>query len=142
MCDLLPVINLKEINPTLSDNNLRILSERLAAFDNIPFPRVGDYIRLPCGDLRRFTHDWAGGLQTTVQRDKDHYSASFYLSSDGYVSFSGSLDSVIKRDNIHRTDKTKIGGFWFFSDDQVRAHNGVQVCLPCRVYECREGGDV
>jgi hypothetical protein len=138
MCDLLPVADLKEINPTLSDNNLRILSERLAAFDTITSPRVGDYIRLQDGDLRRFTHDWADGLQTTVQRGKDHYSASFYLSGNGYADFSGSLDPVINRDKIHGTSETEIGGFWFFSDDQVRAHNGVQVRIPCRVYEYRE----
>lgn len=94
-------------------------------------PRVGDFVRMPDGELRRFTHEWDDGFQTTIRANVD---TSFYLGRDGRVSFSGSLDRTIARERIEATDETKDGRFWFFHHGEVGAHRGVDAMTPCRVY--------
>jgi hypothetical protein len=97
-------------------------------------PQVGDYVLFPePGGQReeRIAHDWGPeiGFQTTRET-----SGSFYL-GDGYASFSGGLEpGIVPGASLADTGGTREGGFWFFSGDYRRAHNGVDVLAPCRVY--------
>ena len=109
-----------------------ILEKRIAKRRNLVGPLVGDFVRLTNGDMRRFTHDWGDDIQITIAENCD---SSFHLSNDGSSDFSGSLDSAILKIQIKSTDEFKDGSFWFFSHCEVKAHNGVHVMVPCRVYE-------
>lgn len=119
---------------TFDERDQQIRDERLSVWDKIEGPRVGDWVILPDGDYRRFTHDWGDGMQTTVRKDKGHYNASFYFGK-GYMEFSGSLDPSIKKDCLTLTDETKAGSIWFFHHGEVGAHRGVYSEVPCRVYK-------
>lgn len=123
------------MRPEFDDRDAELRARYLAAWDRIEGPRVGDYVDLPDGSRRKFTHDWGDGLQTTCgPRHPCHGDTSFYL-GDGYTSFSGSLDPAIPRDKIQATDEVADGRFWFFHHGHTQAHNGVYFSVPCRVFK-------
>lgn len=110
-----------------------ILRERYNAFNERPGPRVGDYVRFPDGEVRRFTHDWEEyGLQTNTPKFGP---GSFYFSAAGYCDYSGALDPCVKREALTLTDETQDGSVWFFHHDYRTAGGGVTALIPCRVYE-------
>lgn len=112
----------------------QILAIRERAFNEMPGPRVGDFLRVPEGVLR-FTHDWGDAIQTTVRPSHPcNGDGSFYL-AEGNVSFSGSLDSSISKELLRDTGETLEGSFWFFHHDFWGAGNGVYFRIPCRVFE-------
>lgn len=111
-----------------------ILAERIAEWGKIAGPRVGDFCELADGTVRRFTHDWGDSLQTTC--GTGHPCAgdvSFYFGK-GYMSFSGSLDSSIPKEQFSSVNEMREGSAWFFHHDWAKAHNGVYFKVPCRVY--------
>ncbi len=105
-----------------------IIGKLSALRDKIAGPRVGDYVRFPCGKLERFSYNWGDGLQTSP-------GGSFHLCSNGKASFSGGLNPSTPRDNLTLTDEMKPGGFWIFHHDIAGAFRGVDFDLPCRVFE-------
>lgn len=112
-----------------------ILEQREREFNLVDGPRVGDFLRTPEG-LLRFTHDWGDTIQTTVgPRHPCRGDASFFLSNDGHVSFSGSLDPGIDKSQLKDTGEIEEGYFWFFHHNEYRAHNGVTFKIRCRVFE-------
>jgi hypothetical protein len=125
------------MEPFFDARDAELLDERQAAWEKRGEPRVGDFVTMPDGELRRFTHDWGAehGIQTTWKGE----SGSFYLSGNGYASYSGGLEPAIPFSRIKPTDEVRDGWFWFFHHNDQRAHNGVHVTLPCRVY--RVDGD-
>lgn len=112
------------------------LADRAKARESLTGPLVGDYVVMPDGTLRRFTHDWGDEIQTTVKGFQ--YDASFHIGRDGYMSFSGSLDRGVPKDRLTLTGEVKDGSCWFFSHDYAEGGNGVRVTLPCRVYKLNE----
>ncbi len=90
-------------------------------------PRVGDFALFPDGHEERFSHDWGDGLQTSR-------GGSWYLSIEGYASFSGGLNPMIPNARIEATDERRAGAFWFFDRAWPRAHSAVYVSVECRVY--------
>lgn len=87
--------------------------------------------------MLRFTHDWGDSIQTTVgAKHPCHGDASFYL-SDGYASFSGSLDPAINKARLRDTGEMLEGSFWFFHHNFAGAGRGVYFRIPCRVFELR-----
>lgn len=112
-------------------NNLKILAEREAAFNSHEGPRVGDYVHMLDGTLQRFSHDWGKDIQTTDGR----FGTSFYLDRAGYAEFSGGLNPAILKSKLRLTPETMLGHFWFFSNNEVKAHNGITVNIPCRVFK-------
>jgi hypothetical protein len=122
------------MRPEFDARDAGILAEREQLFNQNQGPRVGDFLRVPDGVLR-FTHDWGDSIQTTVGAKHPCYGdGSFYL-SDGYASFSGSLDPAIDKTKLRDTGETLEGSFWFFHHNQACAENGVYFKLPCRVFE-------
>lgn len=123
---------LEERNPSLDDRDLKILKDRVGARNQRQGPRLGDFVYMVQTDkMLRFTHDWGGDIQTTLHG----LSGSFYLTSSGGASYSGSLDSAIPKNKLKLISGEKPWGpFWFFRGDHARAHNGVTVQVPCRLY--------
>jgi hypothetical protein len=125
------------MRPEFDDRDREILKEREQLFNDVQGPRVGDFLRVPNGMLR-LTHDWGDSIQTTVSaKHPCHGDASFYL-SDGYASFSGSLDPAIPKDSLRDTGETAEGSFWFFHHDFAGADRGVHFRIPCRIFERTE----
>jgi len=129
----------------LDARDQEILAQRVAILaGRHEDPIVGDFVRMLDGTLRRFTHRWSEGLQTTVPtlREGAEPGGSFYL-GHGYVSYSGSLDSTVPLTQLELTNETRPGWVWFFHHDHHTAffhhdhhtaHNGVDVPVEFRVY--------
>lgn len=122
---------------TFDERDAEILHKRETAFNLVSGPRVGDFLRTADGMLR-FTHDWGDSIQTTVRAKHPCYGdASFYL-SEGYASFSGSLDPAIDKKSLRDTGEIMQGSFWFFHHDSAGADRGVSCAIACRVFEIAE----
>jgi hypothetical protein len=114
----------RRIEPDEIDHE--IATKRIEAYDNCDKPRVGDFVIMPDGKYERFSYAWNDGIQTC-------HEGSFYL-GNGYASMSGSLNPCVPYEKLERTDKKKIGNFWFFHHDYHTSHNGIGVQIVCRVY--------
>lgn len=115
---------------TLDSRDQLIRQERLEALDDVAGPRVGDFVMFPDGPLRRISHIWDDGVQTSD-------GGSWYL-GHGYVSFSGSLFGVTAHNQLVRTRCFEPAPVWFFHHDYHTAHNAVHTTLPFRVYKATE----
>jgi hypothetical protein len=123
--------------PKFDDRDFDIMVEREVAWNEIKGPRVGDFVILPDGTERRFSHHWGESIQTSG-------GGSFYLGK-GYVSFSGELHPAIPIDRFERDrGEHRMGSFWFFHHDFHGANRGVERQLLCRVFRVRpsEGANV
>lgn len=118
---------------TFDDGDSEILKARIAEWELVPGPRVGDFCQLADGTTRRFTHDWGDSLQISCVGDCGG-DQSFYFGG-GYMSFSGSLDSAIPTEQFASVNEVREGGAWFFHHDFAGAGRGVHFKVPCRVYE-------
>jgi len=110
--------------------NANILAARQAKLDDATSPVCGDYVVFADGVTRRISHVWDDGVQTS-----DAGRGSWYL-GDGYVSFSGSLYHLVRTETLTRTDEQRAGRCWFFKDNWMEAHNGIDVVARFRVYSC------
>jgi hypothetical protein len=118
--------------PEPDDIDQALLDARMARYIANEGPAVGDLVIFPDGEYRRFIHNWGDSIQTTCKTPA--HGTSFYLTSDGYMSFSGGLDPAIPKADIVRVDECKPGLIWFFHHDESKAHNSVNAEIPCRVY--------
>jgi hypothetical protein len=126
------------MRPKFDAQDAAILENRERLFNLVDGPRVGDFLKVGDGQFLRFTHDWDDSIQTTVHaKHPCHGDASFYL-SDGYASFSGSLDPSIPKDQLHDTGEKQEGSFWFFHHNHACASNGVYFRIKCRIFERHE----
>jgi hypothetical protein len=124
------------MRPQFDNIDAEILAKKEILFNELPGPRVGDFLRTPEGYLR-FTHDWDDAIQTTVKASHPcHGDASFYL-SEGSVSFSGSLAPAIDKTLLQDTGEKMDGSFWFFHHNSAGAERGVYCKIPCRVFEVK-----
>jgi hypothetical protein len=129
------------MNCEFDSRDAEILTKCEQAFKQVDGPRVGDFLRTADGFLR-FTHDWGDDIQTTVKASHPcHGDASFYL-SDGYASFSGSLDPAISKSKLRDTGEGIEGSFWFFHHGFAGAGRGVYFRIRCRVFEMLESEDL
>ena len=118
-------------NPNIDSKDRVILIQRWTKRDEIQGPRVGDFVEMPDGTLRRFTYDWGEDIQTTTATFGE---GSHYLCDTGGVSYSGALDQAIPKNDLTLIEGEHLGRFWFFHHDVHVGHNGVDVVLPCRLY--------
>lgn len=122
-----------------------ILRERVAAYNTVEGPRVGDFVRFADGVERRISYIWdegAGdGFWVTPgprRMQTSHPGAGFYL-GNGYVSMgNGSLFRAVPESTLTDTGEVQAGQVWFFHHDHMTAHNGVYATIPHRVYACTE----
>jgi hypothetical protein len=127
------------MRPKFDERDQEILDKRLEKWNQIDGPRVGDFIRMLDGSVRRFAHKWDDSIQPTSSEGN---SESFYLPGGG-ASYSGGLDPAIPLENIKparvfvkgiHEDETKYGRFWFFHHGYPRANNAVYFQVSCRVF--------
>lgn len=123
------------MRPQFDELDAQILQARIAEWQRVEGPRVGDFVKLRDGSLRRFTHDWGADIQTTCGDSHPCAADQRYYFGGSFMEFSGSLDSAIPKHALHDTGETREGSAWFFHHDHRQAHNGVSVVVPCRVYE-------
>lgn len=107
-----------------------ILQDRLAKWSSGKGPRVGDWCIMLDGTVRRFSHDWGDQIQTT----HPEFGIGSFFFGNGYMSYSGSLDSAIAKNLLVDTGEEKDGRAWFFHHDFWGAHRGVEFNIPCKVY--------
>jgi len=123
------LVEVPEDNRHLDDENQLIAAEILANWNaQTGKPRVGDFLRFPDGSMKRFCNDTGDGQQLTK-------GGSFSIGRNGGVSYSGGLESPMMWERFKPTEETTKGRFWFFSHDRAGAGRGVDVFLPCRIYE-------
>lgn len=115
--------------------DIELLVERRRQWNLRAGPRVGDYVEMLDGSLRRLTHDWGDGIQTTVPpRHPCYGDSSFYICQNGTLSFSGSLGERVQVSALIDTGRTLRGSVWFFHHDVPAAGAGVSGDVVCRVY--------
>lgn len=124
----------------LEEKNQTLLTQKLEQFNKRSGVRVGDYVRLPTIDKRqneytRITHVWSETAQTGG-------GGSYFIGDSGCLEYSGGLDSGLALDALVLSGETKQGAVWFFSGDEVRAHNGVTLLADMRVFTVKAGADV
>jgi hypothetical protein len=90
---------------------------------------------MPNGETTRFTHDWGDSIQT------GGCGSGFYL-GEGYISYSGGLDSGVKTSDLKPTDEKMKGWIWIFDKDIWGAGRGVDFEIDFRVFELIEGADL
>lgn len=112
----------------LDDRDKAILAMRVAAFDPMDCPRVGDYVDFADGVTRQISYVWPDDVQTSD-------GGSFYL-GEGYMSFSGSLYTSVPTETLTLTESTRKASAWFFRHDYWAAQNGVHVPVLMRVWMC------
>lgn len=118
-------------NEHLDDRNRGIASEIEAARETFTGqPRVGDFVRLPDGRMKRCASETGYGMQLCD-------GGSFSITTGGRASMSGSLDPSQLWEYFCDTGETQPGRFWFFSHGIAGAGRGVDVYLPCRVYDLK-----
>ena len=114
--------------PEFDERDAAIVAARVEALNAHEGPRVGDFVHMPDGTLRRFTYDWDDRIQTT---DPVFPSRGFYL-GNGYVSYSGALDPSIPKDQLTDTGETRPGQVWVFHHDSHQRDYGVDATVDFR----------
>lgn len=117
-------------------NNQALIASRQAARQKLSGARLGDFVKTAEGKYLRLTKDYKDRIQTT--KPSIDGGGSFYLNSDGTCSYSGCLDYPTSKERLRPTDEARDGVFWFFSNNEARAHNGMHFRLPCRVFDLVE----
>lgn len=115
------------LTPQLDDRDRDLFTARAESYDRIGGPRVGDYVEFADGVIRRVSHVWDDGVQTSD-------GGSFYL-GNGYISFSGGLYPSIPFSSLTDTGEKRNGSVWLFHHDWARAHNGVHSEISFRVFK-------
>lgn len=121
--------NLLDLNESQLLRQYNVLAKWVARFNEIDGPRVGDFVRLPSGEFRRFCHDWGDKIQITPGEG----SGSFNIDG-GICDYSGSLEPSIKKSRLRFTHSYKLGRVWFFKDAMPAAHSGIDAEIPCKVF--------
>lgn len=117
--------------------NLHIFIERRKKFNSREGARVGDYLLKPDGKYTRFTYFWEcdGQMQTGGS------SGNAYYLGNGYLDYSGSLNSGLNINCLEQTKELKAGQVWFFKDNRAGAGRGINFSMNFRVFRIREGAE-
>jgi len=123
----------------LDDRDMAILLHRAQLVNERPGVNVGDWVEFADGETRRVSHVWdwpedeSGPAIYSIQTSKG---GSFYL-GEGHVSFSGSLFIGVPGETFSPAGELlRDAPCWIFHHDEKRAHNGVDVLCPFRVWSC------
>jgi hypothetical protein len=114
--------------------NQEILDARLEFFNRLKVhgPRVGDFVYMLDGTLRRFTYDWGHAIQVSCKDQPGDQ--SFFLGSCG-ADYSGSLDSPIDKTKLLLLAETIEGSFWMFDQGLPGGRRGRSFKTHCRVFQ-------
>ncbi len=125
----------------LDERDTAMMYERRDARYLLDGPVCGDWVRFSDGIERRISHVWdwdgADGLTSGVQTSAESgiFGGRWHLTGSGNGNFSGGLYPITPMSALTATEEEKPARFWFFHHDHWRAHNGVEVIIPVRVWE-------
>lgn len=102
--------------------NFALATDRIDKLMARERPRCGDYVKIGEKYVRLASDMGDGEYQYTEV-------GSFHVSENGGVSYSGGFcfdfGSRIDTKKLINADELRPGSFWFFSQNDVKAHNGV-----------------
>jgi hypothetical protein len=118
----------------VAETDFKIAEESIQAKLLLNKPTQGDFFRVN-GKLFRISQF------ITDKEFQYSINGSFYLSQDGSCSYSGGFDfsegSRFNIDDLEITEEKVKGIFWFFSNNNVRAHNGVYFKMDFKVWKLK-----
>jgi len=120
----------------LDERDAALLTGRVAAYDAIPGPRVGDFVVFADDVTRRISHIWRDEKETVFSVQTSD--GGTYFLDDGSVSMSGGLHPGVKPDTLTPTDEQRNGSVWFFHHNRWAAGNGIDTIMSFRVFRCSE----
>jgi len=120
----------------LDERDAALFAGRIAAYDAIPGPRVGDFVIFADDVTRRISHIWRDERDAVFNIQTSD--GGTYCLGDGSVSMSGSLRPGVKPDTLTPTEERRNGSIWFFRHDQWKADNGIDTTMSFRVFRCSE----
>lgn len=109
-----------------------IVERRRQAYNNLTGVVVGDYVRFPCGTLRRVGYVWDEGAHQDVQTTDI---GNFHLLDSGRCSFSGNLYNSIPADRLKPTEEKLPGKIWIFHHDCPGEGRAVTGYILFRVWQ-------
>jgi len=118
-----------------AERDLSIINDRVKNFHKRQGFKVGEFIYLPDGQKVIISHVWDDTVQTSG-------GGSMHLHSGGGISYSGGLDSGIKKEDLILTDKFDSGQIWIFHEGLSGGNRGVYYKMPFRVYKPKPGADL
>jgi hypothetical protein len=110
--------------------NAKLLAKKVAEFDKIDGPRVGDFLRFPNGECCRIAKIDDEAFQLG--------NGGFFLYGKGGCEYSGGLYAVHPTGSLRPTGETKSGAIWFFNKDEPAENNGVDFSIEFRVFALRD----
>ena len=129
------IVNVDKVGDRLLSKiqkNFELATERINKKLAFSKPTVGDFFVIE-NKVFRIASLWndSEGFQYTED-------GSFYMDKDGFCSYSGGFcfdfGSTFKLKDLKPTKALKMGGFWFFSNNEVKAHNGVHFKMDFKVW--------
>lgn len=113
----------------LDERDAEIYHRRCRQWEEVPGPRIGDFVEFADGVLRRISHIWGtDGFQSSA-------GGSFYFGGS-YMTFSGQLFGSVPLDTLVDSHRIRQGPCWFFHHDFQTAGGGIDVNVWCRIYRC------
>lgn len=127
-------------NSHLDAEDAAIAAELRAAWEATPGVRVGDFYISGRQRLRICGHSWDGESVGTTPGGSFSLPAR-RISAPLGTGYSGGLDwPGIRRADLVEATPPAPGRFWFFSHGLAGAGRGVDVLLPCRVWQLADKG--
>jgi len=121
------------------NEDLRLLKEftkkYISRVEKVNTPVVGDCIFLPDGQVVYFCSIYGTKGQTCE-------SGSFSLSNNGYLSYSGGLDTGISFSDIFPTNEKFVLPIWFCHKGYLCAGSAIYANMKCRVWKTKVGTDL
>jgi len=118
-----------------AERDLAIFRERSQKYLEREGFKVGERIKLPDGQEVVISNVWEDTVQTS-------HSGSMHLGSEGGVSFSGGLDSGLKKSDLVRIDEMSTTNVWIFHEGYSGGGRGVYHNMPVTMYKTKEGADL
>ncbi len=120
-------------------DDLKLLKEFSKKFSSrvqaLEIPAVGDCILLPDGQVVYFCSVYETKGQTCE-------SGSFALSKNGFLSYSGGLDTGIFFSDIFLTDEKYVLPIWFAHKGYLCGDSAIYANMECRVWKTKDGADL
>jgi len=118
-----------------AERDLILIKDRVKNYHNRQSFKVGEFIHLPDGQKVIISHIWDDTVQTSG-------GGSMHLNSGGGISFSGGLDSGIKKTDLILTKEFDSGQIWIFHEGLSGGNRGVHYKMPFRVYKTKKSADL
>ena len=111
--------------------NLELIKNRCEEREKLTTIQCGDYIEYKDGRTERVTHVWEHDVQAGGG------SSSFYMAKNGHASYSGSLNSGLKKSQLQDSGQKSFARFWFFSEDWSGANRAISFYCMVRIWQER-----